>query len=487
MSKNACRGNGRSSSAAITKPNTVSPHVNARNNINKAPTCKVRACRAKLNLNDRGFCPTHIRVGLKTAELYVNCKECGDEVFKQDNGVSCDKCFIWYHIQCVGMSAKQYECMMKDSDSSNPMFHWYCRFCKNRCMEAVAKIDLLENQTSNLASKIGVLNDRVDALETKMSKTVKTTVTSEMDERTDIDRRKLNVMVFNLPEQASDVSKQSSWYTQEIKDADLASLNEILAHSLKTKVPPQSVKNILRLGPKKSDKIRPLKVSFQDINLKRDILGKAKLLAHGPHKNIFISLDLTPQQREKDRELRVRLKERRDAGETDLYISKGKIVERYHAKKNSANENVDSDIPDLADSRPSSSSDEEETMYSDISTLVDDKVVSEQDDTENETEDENSPKDGNSQNVPDVNEKDTNEHDLVHVIEEPTVKETEEMVNNDIEPATATKDAVVSENSTEKPNAEEIGNDAIDNNAENDISDAPRRTRSKKNTAKSDQ
>ena len=397
MSRNAYRGKGRSNNAAISQPNTVSPHIKI-----KAPTCKVRSCRTKLNLNARGFCQTHARVGLKTEHLYANCKECGDEVFKGDAGVACDKCCIWYHIECVGMSTKQYECMMKDANTDNPMFHWYCRFCKNRCMEAVAKIDLLENQTSNLASKVTLLNERVNTLENKMTKSVKTTVTSEIDERTDIDRRKFNLMVFNMPEPVikEDSSKTSSWYTNEKKKADMLTFTEISAKSLKTDIPQDAVADLIRLGSNANGRIRPLKLTFRDINAKRDILGKAKLLAHGQHKSIFISPDLTPQQRESDKKLRLKLKERRDNGEKEIYISRGKIVDKSLSEKPAPDNIVDSDMPDLdppqSISSSSSSSDEDDSMYSDISTIVNEDTAP----SENEIEETNEPQKQNAVHCP---------------------------------------------------------------------------------------
>ena len=163
-----------------------------------------------------------------------------------------------------------------------------------------------------------------------------------------------------------DSSKPSSWYTEKNKEADTAAFKELVNQSLKTNMPSGAVNDIIRLGPKKNNTIRPLKVSFQDINVKRDILGKAKLLAHGPHKNVFISPDLTPQQREKDRKLRAELKSRRGDGETELYINKGKIVQR----KKSEQEPVDSDMPELANSMSSESEEDsikESDIYSDVS------------------------------------------------------------------------------------------------------------------------
>ena len=73
-------------------------------------------------------------------------------------GVACDKCEIWYHIECVGITADEYKYMVSDGNSATPKFYWYCRYCKPKCVEAVAKVDLLETQTRNLATKVEKLS-----------------------------------------------------------------------------------------------------------------------------------------------------------------------------------------------------------------------------------------------------------------------------------------------------------------------------------------
>ena len=133
----------------IQQPNTKSSHYRSR-------TCKVKSCKVRNDLNNDGYCRTHTKSNYNNADLYEKCRECSEMVDGVQYGVECEKCNFWYHIECVNMTTEQYKCMIQNA--SQNMFHWYCRFCKKQCVEAVAKIDLLENQTRNLSSKIIKLN-----------------------------------------------------------------------------------------------------------------------------------------------------------------------------------------------------------------------------------------------------------------------------------------------------------------------------------------
>ena len=200
----------------VTRPNTKSPHYISKSRI-LSVTCKVRACKVRKDLSTTGYCKSHTKTGISTQEMYETCTECSEAVETGQPGICCDKCLIWYHIECVGVSKKQYKHIVQDAKNEKPMFHWYCRICRDKCIEAVAKIDLLENQTRNLASKVGTLDDRVKEIEGKMGKKVTETIRSQLDERNDIDRRKMNIMIVNLAEpQINDADEQGqSWYNEK--------------------------------------------------------------------------------------------------------------------------------------------------------------------------------------------------------------------------------------------------------------------------------
>ena len=140
----------------VTQPNTLSK---------KQPvtTCLVKSCKARVNLTN-GFCKTHYRESVKSADAYENCKECNQHVDDKDLGVACEKCFVWFHSKCVGMSEDTYKFIVKENkgkEGKSQSLFWYCRYCKDRCLEAIEKIDLLENHAINLATQMTELKGRV--------------------------------------------------------------------------------------------------------------------------------------------------------------------------------------------------------------------------------------------------------------------------------------------------------------------------------------
>lgn len=77
-------------------------------------------------------------------------------------------------------------------------------------------------------------------------------------------------------------------------------------------------------------KPRPLRVSFIEKGERRHILSNSRGLKSPVNKdlsNISISRDLTKTERLKHKDLETELKTRRDAGETNLRIIRGRIVE----------------------------------------------------------------------------------------------------------------------------------------------------------------
>ena len=85
-----------------------------------------------------------------------------------------------------------------------------------------------------------------------------------------------------------------------------------------------------RMG-RKSEKVRPIRVTLKNMDTKYDILSKAKNLKNQEeYKKVFVVPDLTRKQQEEDKKLRNKLKEIRDSGDKDVRIKKGKIVKNLN-------------------------------------------------------------------------------------------------------------------------------------------------------------
>ena len=67
-----------------------------------------------------------------------------------------------------------------------------------------------------------------------------------------------------------------------------------------------AILSMYRLGRREQNKVRPLLVKFKDEETKRKVIGMAKglKLARPRYKEISIAHDLTPQQRERVKEVR---------------------------------------------------------------------------------------------------------------------------------------------------------------------------------------
>ena len=112
-----------------------------------------------------------------------------------------------------------------------------------------------------------------------------------------------------------------------------------------------------RVEKNTTDKIRPLRLTFTDIQIKRDVLCSGVKLRKSTNltaQKIYISPDLTPVQRESERKLRDEMWARREQGER-VTIHKGKIVAttkdiKMHRSRTPARQNI-SNPPRIPDNK----------------------------------------------------------------------------------------------------------------------------------------
>lgn len=139
------------------------------------------------------------------------CGTCNKAVKNEDNGLNCNACEKWFHAGCEKVEQDLYKVLQKYKSQL-----WFCRQCKSKVVNFVAKIQKLENQNNELSNKLKNLENRVENIKenrvgntnTNISESTISEITikvvEKMEEREkekeEQQKRKYNIIIFNLPE-----------------------------------------------------------------------------------------------------------------------------------------------------------------------------------------------------------------------------------------------------------------------------------------------
>jgi hypothetical protein len=285
-------------------------------------------------------------------------------------GLKCDYCSNWYHSNFQDISDEIYEFLQEHSDE--PTLQW----CSKRCMGSQRKSSeasltmqgfndglsefahSVNKKVEELAQIVLTIQNKFDAyetqekgevqkrVETKMNAILDTVnkhnrienhivhdcvetvvaakMTKDQEEADEIRKRRTSIIVPGLTE-------PSGINSEERKANDESNLLNML-HEINCD--DVSIEEVIRLGRKDDDptaKPRPIKLVISSEEQKDKIIRLAKNLKRKGDKGldkIFIHQDLTPSQRETRSQLVKEMKARKAAGEKNLIINKGKIVER---------------------------------------------------------------------------------------------------------------------------------------------------------------
>ena len=157
----------------------------------------------------------------------------------------------------------------------------------------------------------------------------------DQEEQRNKEAKKLSLIVYGVPETPEDEAAQ-------IK-ADFTTIKKLYAD--RVEINKEDFSDISRLGVKKTNQVRPIKLTFNSFEKRRKVLINninLRLDADGEntceydncstyptnHVHIYVTTDKTKREREEEQKLREKLKERRDAGEENIIIRKGKIVSK---------------------------------------------------------------------------------------------------------------------------------------------------------------
>ena len=252
------------------------------------------------------------------------CGKCKSTVAVNARALDCDGCKMWYHIGCAPVSEKFYKLINADEPNIEGV-KWFCK----KCLPSLDNFEQIKLAQQQLDDKMDTLHQLMTRLEKKdeefdkrvekFENVIEERVDKLFNERCDQERKRLNMIIHGLAE-----SKEKDPIDR--KNSDTTDVKNV-AKLLDVQV---TITSSLRLGSKKDDKVRPLKVVLGSTREKGNLLRASKQLrkVQGKYKLVFINPDLTQNERNKDKALVDDLKEKRKKyPDKTLRISKGRIVE----------------------------------------------------------------------------------------------------------------------------------------------------------------
>ena len=272
----------------------------------------------------------------------ITCSKCSTVFADEgDKLLECERCEQWYCIECVDMIPSVYSVMV-----ANKNLHWFCVECEKPALSAVrsdkdieercaaymstlsCRMDGMEENLNKKADKTDVedLEKRVKRMESvgrgtepaSSSEAKKDTVSETINEQREREFRVKNLIIQNLKE-----SNESEFEKRQKEDVE--SVKKLLST---IGVVDEVIESCQRLGAMDPDKVRITKIAVDSVQTRKTILNKAKTLKnHKEYGSVYIGPDLTKLQREERFKLRKELRDRKEKGETDIFIRGRRIVQ----------------------------------------------------------------------------------------------------------------------------------------------------------------
>ena len=278
---------------------------------------------------------THVSTGSS-----VNCLSCNN-VFDDENDklMECERCDTWFCIECLNMSETVYSVMAERKDS-----HWFCPECEKPAILAVRtdmeieekcaaymssvnnRLDKIEKALDRKVDhdEVNRLEQRIDSLESNkppentVQPATTSTINETLNEQKERESRAKNIILFNIPES----DKQNP---QERTQEDTNFVTRVFQT---LEIEKCDIDKCIRLGKKVSGRSRLTRVTLKNQDSKGNILRKSRALESSEDfSEIYIRPDLTRLQRTEQRMLRDELRSRREKGEDNIFIRRGKIIQ----------------------------------------------------------------------------------------------------------------------------------------------------------------
>ncbi|XP_068235814.1 uncharacterized protein PF3D7_1120000-like [Palaemon carinicauda] len=289
------------------------------------------------------------------------CSDCRNKVKKNEEGLKCDECDMWYHAMCQKISKGTYRALREHEE-----LMWQCNNCKHELKCSKNKMKDLEERNKMLNEKLReieekwskmraeiveevlrkvkneIMDEVVSTVNNKVSQNdfgnvgqnqvevVKSKVLQELEEEEEKRRRVCNLVIYNVPESEREEA-------EERKTEDTNWCQDIFRNSLE--LDQIEMEQVIRLGKRNEGgrgRPRPVLIKFKNEEMKWKILKSAKKLKHEQNplkKRVGITKDMTKKEREAMAKLREELKEKQDNGENGWMIKNGKLLREQGARE----------------------------------------------------------------------------------------------------------------------------------------------------------
>ena len=136
----------------------------------------------------------------------AKCSRCKKEIIEGQEAIECELCKIWVHaVTCEKMPKNVYNYISRQESK----LHWFCNKCDSHAIKTLNMLTKVQKSNEDLQKSFTDLEkkfeDFVDKNHTPVKGTVKSAdlsavhVDVEIKEALEIENRKLNVVVKNMP------------------------------------------------------------------------------------------------------------------------------------------------------------------------------------------------------------------------------------------------------------------------------------------------
>ena len=249
------------------------------------------------------------------------------------NVMYCDSCNAWLHLECSGVTNKQFELISSTTGKACKGLRWLCGACQEKPalgpkfdvsneQRFAAMEQVVQNMQTQMVQIVQMLGE---SSKNKIENKIKTQVAEVLNDHKEGNDKRNNIMLFNLPESADENDPVKDDH-EKVKKIVQIMEKEISTESI-------SRENVLRLGkrrPHHQEKPRPVRVTFSTEEIKMKVLRKSyKLNKHVTYGRVIASNDKTEKEQQEDRALMAELNEaRKERPGDDLIIFKKKIIKR---------------------------------------------------------------------------------------------------------------------------------------------------------------